>query len=352
MPVVYSRKRLKALLHSQTAFTRQDNHDGTESPSELNRVAPTYLEPPQAQSLQTKPPQHLSPSSHSEAPYSESSRSEILPLEVSQPSTTLQPEPPQPIRPQSKSPAPKRRKRNFVQTFIDAGQRDLSSRQCHQCHMVYAPGTPDDDILHQRYHTRFLSQSNRRPIFPGWTGERVLNSSLYSGRLVAVKACDPLPWRRRIYHIDAFVSRQLTSLSSVLPLHPSQSAWLAILFIVDRAVQAYALADLVSSARPACISHDGITTLPTMAQPVYGTICGIRKIWVSHDWQRKGIATHLVDAARVNLLYGHVIPHRLLAFTPTTPAGALFARAYARPACATVLIYTMSQTGSPANTDL
>lgn len=352
MPVVYSRKRLKALLHSQTAFTEQDDHDGAKSPSESNHNAPTYSKAPQAQSLPTNPSQHISQSSHSESPYSEPPHSEILPSKASQPTTTSQPEPPQPLLSQSKSPAPKRRKRNFVQTFIDAGQRDLSSRQCHQCHMVYSPGAPGDDTLHQRYHTRFLSQKNRRPIFPGWVGERVLNSSLYSGRLVAIKACDPLPWRRRIYHIDAFVSRQLTSLSSVLPLHSSQSAWLAILFIVGRAVQAYALADLVSSARPACISDDGIATLSTTAQPVHGTICGIRKIWVSHDWQRKGIATRLVDAARVNLLYGHVIPHRLLAFTPTTPAGALFARAYARPTCTTVLVYTMPQTGLPAITDL
>lgn len=287
MPVVYSRKRLRAL---QSAVESTDEIDVSHTPSQPSK-------PPSPETPKCDPPLSRPPS--------------------------------------------KRRKRTFVQTYIDVGQRDLSARRCQECGMVYAPGARDDDAIHVRHHTSFLVQRNRRPSFSGWLGERVLGC-VHSGKLVAVKACDVLPWRRHIYRIDAFVTEKLASLSAALSLHPSHSGWLAILFVVNRTVEAYALADLVSSARPASISNDGIATISTTAEHIRGTLCGIRKIWVADNWRRKGIATEIVDAARLNLLYGHIISRNHVAFTPTTPAGARFARTYGNvDSVGYLLIYTV-----------
>lgn len=61
--------------------------------------------------------------------------------------------------------------------------------------MVYVPGTPESDSLHQQYHTKSLSQNDRRPNFTCFAGKRELKSSLYSGRIFVVKAFDPFPWK-------------------------------------------------------------------------------------------------------------------------------------------------------------
>lgn len=240
----------------------------------------------------------------------------------------------------------KRRRRALVQTHLDVGQRHLTARQCADCGMVYAPGALDDDHVHARHHAYFVRRRHARLPFAGWMGERVV-ASVHSGRLVAVKACDVAAWRARVARVDAFVSDRLGGPSAPSPLDDSHSRWLAILFVADRLVEAYALAELVTQARVATLSHDGI---PTVCEPdadddarhlkVEGTLCGIRKIWVAASWRRKRIASAIVDAARVNLLYGHVIDESKVAFTATTPAGSKFAQSYAQK-CAQphILIY-------------
>lgn len=224
----------------------------------------------------------------------------------------------------------KTRKRKLVQTYLDVGQADLSLRQCAQCGMVYAPGASDDNLVHARHHARVLRRDSTRISFNGWMGERVVGS-LQSGRLVAVKACDIPAWRRRVIEIDAFVSLCLSGDAFCLPpLRPSDTSWLAIFFVVDRSVEAYLLTELVFSAHIAKVSEDGIAYVNTNHPPVFFSLCGVQKVWVASRWRRKGIASAMVDAARVNLLYGHVFPVDRVAFTATTPNGSQFAMSYSK----------------------
>ena len=60
-------------------------------------------------------------------------------------------------------------------------------------------------------------------------------------------------------------------------------------------------------------------------------IMGVHQLWCHKDHRHKSIASRLVDAARSKLVYGMVVPHRLVAFSSPTADGAVFARRYTHP---------------------
>lgn len=221
--------------------------------------------------------------------------------------------------------------------------------------MLYAPGARDDNDVHARHHAKWLRDRDKRPRFPGWMGERVVGS-VRTGRLVAVKACDVTTWTKRAMEIDDFVSTQHLHMQPhdrLLRLQrtnnnntnnkSSSSSWLVILFVVDAAVHAFLLTELVNGGCMASVAADGVATVNSQCRVDGRTLCGVRKIWVAHDWRRKGIASAMLDAARLNLLYGVVLRLDDVAFTATTTAGAKFAAACARK-CNNkhVIIYSQS----------
>lgn len=55
---------------------------------------------------------------------------------------------------------------------------------------------------------------------------------------------------------------------------------------------------------------------------------GIHQLWVHAKYRKEGIGRRLVDAVRAKMVFGLVVPPRLLAFSSPTEAGANFARRY------------------------
>lgn len=382
MPVVYSRKRLRALERSEAArlnnsHNATDNNTTSSKPSNcppVQTTSPSSI-PSNISSTPAPPSSFFSSRRHVPPPSSSSLSSQLQrsTTNLGQPNTEQYTTTPASVNPQvvkrrRHQPQKQRRTRALIQTYLDVGQADISCRQCSECGMLYAPGARDDNAVHARHHAKWIRDRDKRPRFPGWMGERVVGS-VRTGRLVAVKACDVATWTKRAMEIDEFVSRQhlhmqpherlrlqrtnnsdsnnLSSYSSLsLPSSSpssSSSSWLVILFVVDAAVHAFLLTELVSGGCLASVAADGVATVNSRCRVDGRTLCGVRKIWVAHDWRRKGIASAMLDAARLNLLYGVVLRLDDVAFTATTTAGAKFAAA-----CATkcnnkhVIIYSQS----------
>lgn len=57
-------------------------------------------------------------------------------------------------------------------------------------------------------------------------------------------------------------------------------------------------------------------------------LCGIRRLWVSKDYRRRGIATTLLDAIIHSFFYGFTLRRTQIAFTEPTSNGADFAASY------------------------
>lgn len=132
-------------------------------------------------------------------------------------------------------------------------------------------------------------------------GERVIGS-INSGRLIAVKACDVITWRRRAVEIDTFVGNHLST-SDKLNLKIHDIGWLAVMFVIEGFVQAFLVVDVVHNAQVGRVGRDGIVSV-TDSENVeikYGVMCGVRKIWVGDEWRRKGVATKMIDAARLSI---------------------------------------------------
>lgn len=316
MPVVYSRKRLRALQQQS-------------SPPPCKQDVERFVTPLSS----------FQPTSTAASLSSVQSTEKITPTESVRKSDIISSTSTSKRSPKRSS----KRRRTLIQTHIDVGQHDISARRCPECQMVYAPGASNDNTLHARHHTRYIRQSNYRPSFSGWMDERIIGS-INSGRLIAVTACDVITWRRRAVDIDKFVANHLST-SDKLNLKINDIGWLAVMFVIEGFVQAFLLVDVVRKARVGRVGRDGIVSIADNENVKIknGAMCGVRKIWVGNEWRRKGVASKMIDAARLNLVYGVVINKGCVAYTATTVAGGRFAKAYSTQRFSNdrILIYTL-----------
>ena len=74
-----------------------------------------------------------------------------------------------------------------AQLFIDAGQRDFTSKTCKVCGMVFCPGLSSEEELHRRFHRETVEGIEWR----GFKDERVITRFPDGARIVRVCASDP-----------------------------------------------------------------------------------------------------------------------------------------------------------------
>lgn len=55
---------------------------------------------------------------------------------------------------------------------------------------------------------------------------------------------------------------------------------------------------------------------------------GVNRIWVHHTLRRKGIATFLLDHARLHFVSSDPVPRKMIAFSSLTDSGFAFAKNY------------------------
>lgn len=224
---------------------------------------------------------------------------------------------------------------------LDAGQTDISASSCSICGMVYAAGAAGDDSVHRKHHASFLR--GRKVPFGLAVGMRLLDET-DTGRNVSVRAGDPAAHIRAMRIMDGFVTGQLGGRSEAFGnfgegWEGTDDGWMGIVFMVASEAKGYIYAERVDRAQEARVEIDGVAAMDGME--VERVMCGVRKIWVKDDRRRSGIAARLIELARTNLIYGHVIETCDVAFTATTTSGGKLALSLAHK-CGRdrILVYT------------
>ncbi|KAJ1905677.1 hypothetical protein IWQ60_012233 [Tieghemiomyces parasiticus] len=75
--------------------------------------------------------------------------------------------------------------------------------------------------------------------------------------------------------------------------------------------------------------------------------CGISRVWVSPNFRRQGAATHMLEAVRLNFIYGLSIPPGHIAFSQPTALGAALARSFTKRDHFLVYVETCRLSSSP-----
>ncbi|KAJ1924177.1 hypothetical protein IWQ60_005378 [Tieghemiomyces parasiticus] len=75
--------------------------------------------------------------------------------------------------------------------------------------------------------------------------------------------------------------------------------------------------------------------------------CGISRVWVSPNFRRQGAASHMLEAVRLNFIYGLNIPPGHIAFSQPTALGAALARSFTKRDHFLVYVETCRLSSSP-----
>ncbi|GBN90797.1 N-acetyltransferase ESCO1, partial [Araneus ventricosus] len=217
------------------------------------------------------------------------------------------------------------------QLIIDAGQKEIGAKICKTCGMIYTIGQEEDEKLHAGYHQSYLINLK----FSGWKKECVIGNYM-DGRVIQVKDTDEHFGTKKIKDILFIVNRDLGFSTAGLPSRPNV---MILLFISnDKRVSGCLVAEAIQSASRVVSAEtsekegDGKTIWKLgswyASSETVPAICGVNRIWVSHEFRRHKVASRMVDCLRQNFLYGYVVDLHELAFTDPTVDGRDFAASY------------------------
>lgn len=191
------------------------------------------------------------------------------------------------------------------QQYLDCGQKGLKVRTCDLCKMVYQPGLPADESSHSRHCDAFQNGV-------------VLGCGAKDDGVVALE-------KRQLTH--AAVRQALALMDDQLGDTGERSVppgALLYAFVARGRAAGLLVARAASRADRALVRWSGGDAHPAEV----GLI--VLKIWVHKSHRGRGVATRLVDAARLRLAspLGQV-RREAVAFTPPTTDGKAFASRYA-----------------------
>lgn len=219
------------------------------------------------------------------------------------------------IAPPSSPSQAKRRK--WTQLSLDVGQRDVASRRCADCGMVYAAGV--DDSEHEKYHR---NGKNKLVRFTKTTAKGMKPVNVMRDTNTAYYVMKEVT--KVVRGVHATATRDLGGNGQSIDDINGRF----ILAVKDSEVVGYCMFERISSANIMGMRETDYAIFDCR-RSVQGTLLGIRYLWVAKQHRRIGIANELIDTARNFGTYGHVFQRNKIAFTPPTRAGAQFALSYA-----------------------
>jgi len=181
--------------------------------------------------------------------------------------------------------------------IIDAGQNKIGSEQCGTCSFFYSPGDADEERLHGQHHKRaagIIAFAHR------WKNERLARlEEVADFRIIVVKPGDDRRHWKTAKDVLAVVDEALgVDQSAVVRNERMPEVYLAI---QDKRVAGCLLAEDIHGPDRLQRSFvgDGVRVLSDYLKPTTkGQLTGVSRLWVHADFQRRGMATKLMDAVR------------------------------------------------------
>eukprot|EP00980_Cylindrotheca_fusiformis_P020237 scaffold7316_cov123-Cylindrotheca_fusiformis.AAC.12 len=272
-------------------------------PSDLQRIKQIsissfcFRRPTRLRRPQTPPTPFLR--TNIETPPTESNRSQITP-------------------PSPKSPPPNIRKCNrppkkkLAQVFLDCGQKNWGQVICNQCGTLYVPGVAEDTKM----HNRVCKSISLGVPWHSTSHCKVLHKFL--NNKFTILMIRPADFQKHLGKLQQTIAIVETDLGMKNCRDPDAFVFLCL---CNNRVVGFLSAKPVSEGYKMLDLYErGTTPIPCML--------GVAVLWTHSSFRHQGIATHLVEAARANVIFGMVVPKSKLAFSSPTEAGWMFAKTY------------------------
>ena len=235
---------------------------------------------------------------------------------------------------------PLAKKPRLTQMRIDLGGE--IQRTCKECGMEYIPSHEEDAALHKSFHGLNIDGVD---LGKGFVKEaRLLDRLDEGGSVVVVDNRSSASIRRRARKVLGVVKTDLGAVeiedeklwgpqekihtkakSKVLGGMAEEYPKLFLYCLGDKCV-GVCLAERIRSAskvvaRAADHPKGSLATEPSVAP----MLLGISRIWTSKSHRRRGIASILLDSARLHYFYGIEVPRKMVAFSQPTESGSQLA---------------------------
>lgn len=203
------------------------------------------------------------------------------------------------------------RRTSLTQLHLDFGQKNFHASKCPTCGLLYTQGQADDELIHAEYHSHATQGLKYTPS----TSERIVRDD-ENGKIVMFDSTDSTKGKR-LEQLTQFLEDQMGLVKGWLVAVP-------VSIFLQVSPQRKILG---------CIVLERIKEAHYFGQPMNSTSTvratfGVRVMWVSMNARRKGIATSVLDVARVSAMPGYVAPRSALAFSQPTSAGQEFIKKY------------------------
>lgn len=223
------------------------------------------------------------------------------------------------------SPEKSKGRRTYVckdpkQLILDVGQ-DRGPTQCLTCGAVYVKGNPDDESSHDKTH----NQVNDKLKFMGWRNERKCFEDL-DGKILIVQPGDPKFMWKKVDDVLSVVDKDLGFADPGKIRNPDKSK--VFMYVSDKKVVGFTLAESIENGFRIIPQEEGPVNSYTCSTSPESVKVGVSRIWVTHDFRKRGIASKLVDSVRDFFILGSAIKQDEYAFSDPTLNGIDFASSY------------------------
>ena len=255
----------------------------------------------------------------------------------------------------------KRRSISRKTTRLSQMQIDLGggvNKTCKDCGMEYVPSNQEDAALHKEFHNMNMGgvdlgrgfMKEQEPVERYGPGETVIvvdaKSSLATRRktmkvldvvrsdLGATEITEEMLWRTK-GRTDMTITKGKNVEQK--PDLEEDVQYKAMMYMAGDKCVGLCLAERISLASKVVGSDEATPTAITSTINLQSSsiraelstdpmLIGISRVWTSKAHRRKGIATTLLDSARLNFFYGIEVPKKMVAFSQPTDSGGQLAR--------------------------